>query len=138
MRWRHVPLVGLMFVIFQNCGSFEADDRAGIYPYQVRPDFFYDVKLLRVEEDELMRQRYVFDIVASLAEDVGAEISYRVNFSTLIMSAVCQSTQGTVRGNAKHFRTQCLLPVPDDLYIQLQLFGPQGQELVEEFRFRAP
>lgn len=136
MNLKLLTALSTAFVIFQNCAPFESsDDLFQVYPFSERPHFFYDLKLVRVEEDELLRQSFVFDVAATLAEAPAAPVHYRLSFSTLIIPAVCQSQEGVATGASKHFRVSCLMPLPDDLYVQMELEGPQGQRQVEEYRF---
>jgi len=135
MKLRLLTLLSFCFVVFQNCAPFESAELFQVYSYSERPDFFYDLKLLRIEEDELLRQRFLFDVAATLAEAPAAPVHYRLSFSTLMIPAVCQTQEGIATGAAKHFRVSCLMPLPDDLYVQLELEGPQGQRQAEEYRF---
>ncbi len=128
-------LTGLCIFVFQNCGNFQPNGLNIPYPYSTQPDFFYDVKLISVEVDDLGRQAYEFDVVSSFASNPNQSVSYRVSFSTLDRSGICASEDRTAVGMEKHERFDCLMPTPDDLYIQLTLLGPEGEEAVEQFRF---
>ena len=128
-------LMSLMLFAFQNCGSFESSGFAGIYSYSSKPDFFYDVNLVSTETDELGRENYIFDFAVAYAHDPNQSVSYRVSYSTLNIVSVCANKDGTADGETKHFRAECKLPTPDDLYIQLTLVGPQGEQVQEQFRF---
>ncbi len=135
MSFKFLTLLSMTFVIFQNCAPFKSADLFQVYSYSERPNFFYDLKLIRVVEDELLRQRFEFDVATTLAEAPAAPVNYRLSFSTLIIPEVCQTLEGVASGASKHFRVSCLMPLPDDLYVQLDLEGPQGQRQVEEYRF---
>lgn len=128
-------LVGLLLFAFQNCGRFAAVDRSIVYPYSTQPDFFYDLKLVSVEMDDLGRKNYEFDVVMSYAKDIDQALNYRISFSTLDRSGICQSQDRTASGEDKHQRFVCLLPTPDDLYVQLKILGPSNEEEVQQYRF---
>ncbi len=128
-------LIGLCLFTFQNCGGFEANKSDVPYPYSVQPDFFYDIKLVSVEIDELGREVHEFDVAVSFASDSDQAVSYRVAFSTLNRSGICASQDRIATGDSKHQRFPCLLPTPEDLYIQLTLVGPEGEQMVDQFRF---
>lgn len=134
LRW--TLWLGPLFCLFQNCSPFESVQLDSFYPYASQPQFFYDLQLVRIEEDELLRQRFVFDGVVSFVQDPTAAVSYQIDFSTLIIPAVCQSQMGEARTQAsKHFQVSCLLPVPDNLYVQMSLTGPAGETQQEQFQF---
>ena len=135
MKLKMLSLISFCFVAFQNCAPFESATGFEVYSYRERPDFFYDLKLLRVEEDDLLRQNFIFDIAATMTDAPDAAVNYRVSFSTLIIPAVCQAQEGVAAGPSKHFRISCLMPIQDDLFVQLELEGPKGQRQVEEYRF---
>ncbi len=135
MTLLRLGLFSLVVFLFQNCGSFEARETEDIYTYSSQPDFFYDLKLVSVETDSTSRQRYVFDLAMSYAPSATQAVSYRVAFSTLGISRVCLSIDGTADEQSKHIRFQCLLPAPDDLFIELTLVGPESETLKEQFRF---
>lgn len=129
-------LLGLCIFSFQSCGAPNAlMDKSLSYSFGLETPFFYDVKLVEKEVDDLGRHLYIFDVVVSFAADSSAEVGYTLNYSTLSFSGVCFSTEGVARGSNKHFRSQCLLPKPDDLFVQLSLTGPENSRLVKEFRF---
>lgn len=122
-------------LIYQNCSPFAVDETWAIYSYRTPPQFFYDAKLLSVERDSLNRENYTIDFVVSYAKDPSAEVEYRVAFSTSQMPAICPIRTGKAKGATRHFRMSCLLPHADDLYIQLTLMGPGGEELVRQIAF---
>lgn len=125
----------LLLFVFQNCGSFKAANENRIYTYSSAPDFYHDIKLVLLEVDELGRQQYSFDLAVSYAHDPSQAISYQVSFSTIKISSVCQVAEGTANGESKHFRVNCLLPVPDELYVQLVLVGPQEERVTRQYRY---
>ena len=128
-------LFSVMVFAFQNCGGFEAADRSVPYPYSTRPDFFFDVKMVSLRTDELGRESYNFDVAITFATNPNQSVNYRVAFSTLDRTGICRSVDQTAIGPNKHQRFPCTLPTPDDLYLQLTLLGPNGEENVEQFRF---
>ncbi len=128
-------LLSLFVFAFQNCGEFKAADDGIPYPYTAEPEFFYDVKLVRVEVDNLGRKAYEFDVALSFATNPNQTVSYRMAYSTLDRSGICESEDRSASGNTKHARFSCLMPTPDILYIQLTLVGPEGEEVVEQYRF---
>jgi hypothetical protein len=105
------------------------------YPYARQPDFFYDLKLIKVEIDEVGRESYEFDLVMSYAPNPNQTVNYQVAFSTLERSGICRAVEQSAIGFSKHERVACLLPSPNDLFIQLTLVGPEGEQAVEQFRF---
>lgn len=135
MRIRSLGLLCLCVFLFQNCGSFEAIEQGSdIAPFS-QPNFFFDIQLVRVDVDELKRERHIFDIVVSLASNPEAPVDYLVNFSTVLISGVCPSVQGIAEGATKHFRVQCTLPTPDELFVQLKLTGPSSETITLQYGF---
>ncbi len=128
-------LLSLCFFLFQNCGSFEKAEVDNFYSYNEPPDFYYDLKLLRVELDQNQRQRYTFDLAMSYAHDPDQSITYQVLFSTLDISGVCRGQDGTADDDTKHVRLECLIPVEDRLFLQLTLLGPRDEEVVRQYSF---
>jgi len=128
-------LLSLCIFLFQNCGEFSGTGIEINYPYSSQPDFFYDIKLVSVETDDLGLKRFDFDVAISFASNINQAVSYRLAFSTLNRSRVCLSVDATADGSEKHDRYTCILPTPDDLYVQITLLGPTGEEVVEQFRF---
>lgn len=135
MKVRVVSFLVLLFPLVQNCGDpFEANVSQSLYPYEERPDFYHDVKLVEIRERDQLT-RYEFDIAMSYASDPEVPVEYLVQFSTLIISAVCMNESGTAEGNSKSFRVSCSLPIPEDLYIMLRMRGPQEEEVAHEYHF---
>jgi hypothetical protein len=128
-------LFSLIVFAFQNCGTFEAANQFQYYSYKSSPLFYFDFKLVEKSMDDLGRQKFVFDVVISYALDLNQSASYSVNFSTKMIPGVCSAATGSAISNSKHFRTECLIPTPDDLYVQLMLSGPNGESLTQSYRF---
>ncbi|MEM7645559.1 MAG: hypothetical protein AAF203_01505 [Pseudomonadota bacterium] len=132
---KRLGLLSLCLFAFQNCGSLNSAPQESATLFSENPVFFADMQLVSVETDDLRRELYTFDVALSLASNHEAPVEYLINFSTLIIVGVCSSVAGTAQGNTKHFRVQCLLPTPDDLYVQLNLSGPDNQTLTQQFQF---
>ena len=136
MRLFHsLGLMSLCLFLFQNCGEFAAEEREDIYTYDSRTDFFYDVKLITTEVASANRKRYVFDFAVSFASNPNQSVGYQLQFSTLNFVGVCRTTGDIVDGVGKHFRSECLMPTLEDIYIQLTLTGPENENVVDQFRF---
>lgn len=121
--------------LFQNCGEFKSPEQRLTYPFSTKPDFFYDVKLVSVEEDEAGRQAYEFDVAVSLAEDQEQPVAVQLAFSTLDRVGVCPLFNATATGATKHQRHLCILPTPREIYVQMILVGPSEEQVTEQFRF---
>lgn len=135
MNLIRLGLVSLCLFAFQNCGEFKATEMGVPYPYTSQPDFFYDIKLVSLEVDNLGREAYEFDVVATFATNPNQGVNYRIAYATLDRSGICESQEWTAIGADKHERFRCLIPAPDNLYIQLTLVGPTGEQAVQQFRF---
>ncbi len=135
--WSFFVLFILTFFSFQNCSSFEGvHSLSDFYPYTTRPDFFYDLKLIRSEVDENNRRRYVIDIVMSYSQDPEQGIDYELEFSTLEIANVCPTRRGSAVGDSKRVLVECLVPVPDEeLFVQLVLRGPDSENLRKVYKF---
>ncbi|MCB0377931.1 MAG: hypothetical protein KDD33_05505 [Bdellovibrionales bacterium] len=123
------------FFAFQNCAPFEAMQGESIYPFTNKPNFYSDLQVVRTEVDDLKRENFVLDLAASWVLDPAQEINYTILYSTLAQRGVCNPTQGTFNNINNHIRAQCKLPVVTDLYIRLELEGPNGVSEAREFRF---
>lgn len=132
--WHRLGLLSLILFVFQGCSAPEAL-QGGVYGFSVGTPYFYDVQLVLKEVDDLGRHRFVFDVVISSATDPAADVNYSIRYSTLGFVGVCRNAEGTVTATTKHFRTECLMPKPDDLFLQVNLSGPGNETIVEEYRF---
>ena len=134
--WKFFALFSLTLFSFQNCSSFEGIPLPGFYPYRKKPDFFYDLKLIRSETDETNRRRYDIDIAMSYSRDPEQSIEYEVQFSTLKIPSVCPSKSGFATDDNKRIFVQCLIPVPNEnLFVQFILKGPENKNLKKIYKF---
>lgn len=133
--WQRMGLLAVCLSCFQNCGEFKADPYAVYYTYSSRPDFFYDLKMVSVEIDNLGRERYEFDLALSFATNVDQTVNYQMAFSTLDRSGICTTQELSAVGDSKHRRFTCMMPTPDVLYVQLTILGPTGEQEVRQYRF---
>ena len=128
-------LLSLSFFTFQNCGEFRAQadsiqsSQAGV------PQFFYDLQPVEISIDAANRKHFILDFVVSLARDPDLPVSYKFQFSTLLITGVCRSAEGVASGAGKHFHIDCLMPTQEDMYVQLMLVGPDEETFVDQFRF---
>lgn len=128
-------LLAMSVLLFQNCGSFETNELGLVYSYTSKPRHFYDLKLVKVEKDELGRETFEFDLAISHAVNFDAPVSFFVAYSTLARSSSCPTSEHRAEGNTKHQRFICKIPVPDDLYIELSIFEEGQEPEVAQFRF---
>ena len=138
MRLIYRSLLFFVFIsFFQNCGEFKSPTDESLYSYSSRPDFFYDLRLVKVEIDSLGRKLYEFDLVVSFASDPDRDIHFQIAYSTLNRSAICPTQEFSSLQDGKHHHFQCLLPTPDTLYVRLSLIlmGPEGKNEVRQYSF---
>ncbi len=133
--FKKLGLLSLVIFLFQSCGSYDSNIEGFIYKYSSRPDFFYDLKLVSVSQDDVGRQTYIFDVAVSYASNLNQSVSYQMAFSTLLRTGICETQDEVALAGTKHERFICKLATPDDLYVQLTLVGPNNETLVETFRF---
>ncbi len=98
-------------------------------------DFFYDLKLVKKEEDTSGRIRYTFDGVVRYIQDLEGSYSYKLEFNSSLTSNICPDVEAVVAGAAGHFRVECLLPAPDTLTVVYSFSGPRGEAMSVEYRF---
>ena len=135
--WNFFVFLSLFLFVFQNCGSFESVDTPNLYSYTEKPDFFHDAKLVRAQNDNLGRREYLVDFAVSYSQDPKQDVVYQLQFSTLKISNVCNTVEEKASGENKHFRARCLIPVPESLFVQLTLLGPEeeGKQMTHIYRF---
>ena len=125
----------LMLCLFQSCSGFAPNKVFSFYSYTEAPEIFHDLKLVRVEVDGYGRQNFLFDLVMSYAADSNQALTYQLSFSSLDVVGVCRTVEGQALGTEKHRQIQCLTATPNDLYVQLLILGPSGEEGKEQYRF---
>ena len=134
--WNFSALFTLVLFFFQSCGSFESIALPVFYPYTTKPDFFYDLKLISAETDDLNRRQYMIDIAMSYSQDPEQSIDYEVQFSTLKIANVCPTQNGSAVADKKRILAQCLIPISDEnLFVQFILQGPDNKSLRKIYKF---
>jgi hypothetical protein len=134
-------LLCLSLFLFQNCGSgFKANNNLDIYPYSSQPDFFSDIKLVSTEIDETGRQRFEFDTVVSMASNPEQTVNYQLIFQTMDSNSgnlfpACPEVTSSATADTKHQRHVCIIPLPEALFVEMTLLGPNGEESLSQFRF---
>ena len=134
--WNFFVLFILITFSFQNCGSFEGIPIPDFYPYRTKPDFFYDLKLIRSETDKVNRRRFDIDIAISYSRDPNQSVNYEVQFSTLKIPNVCPTKNDFSFGDKKRVFIQCLIPIANEnLFVQLILKGPGNESFKKIYQF---
>lgn len=134
--WNRMGLLSLMLMMFQACGGpFQANNLYVLYRYREKPDFFYDLKLLKVEVDAENRQEYTFDLAISYAQNPFQEVNYSVQYSTIAISGVCEAFTASALNETRHRQIKCKIPAADALFLQLSLVGPNAETTTDIFAF---
>ena len=126
-------LLSLTFwlLVFQNCSPYRAADPDNFYFLAETPLYFYDVKLLEVEN---LRNRtvYRFDMVVSDAEIPTEAVEYKVLFidpSSDGESEMCLSQSGQLESGENHVVFECHADVFREAIIARVHFSSRNREL---------